>query len=165
MVDDVILNKAATIERCLQRVVEEHAGNDANLVANQTKQDAIILNLQRACETSIDLAMHVISRRRLGIPQDSRDAFAILRLPEFSPPTWPFGCSTWSAFAISLSMNILVSMWMWFAPSSPSDWTTFDSSPQPLSKPSPRPPEGQRVGHEEDRLGPVQAQKQDQVSG
>ena len=85
MVDDVILNKAATIERCLQRVVEEHAGNDANLVANQTKQDAIILNLQRACETSIDLAMHVISRRRLGIPQDSRDAFAILQASGILP--------------------------------------------------------------------------------
>jgi len=85
MVDDVILNKAATIERCLQRVVEEHAGNDANLVANQTKQDAIILNLQRACETSIDLAMHVISRRRLGIPQDSRDAFTLLQAAGILP--------------------------------------------------------------------------------
>ena len=79
MVDDVILNKAATIERCLQRVDDEYAGDDSNLVANQTKQDAIILNLQRACETSIDLAMHVISRRRLGIPQDSRDAFTLLQ--------------------------------------------------------------------------------------
>jgi uncharacterized protein YutE (UPF0331/DUF86 family) len=85
MVDDVILNKAATIERCLQRVVEEHAGNDANLVANQTKQDAIILNLQRACEASIDLAMHVISRRRLGIPQDSRDAFTLLQAAGILP--------------------------------------------------------------------------------
>lgn len=85
MVDDVILNKAATIERCLQRVVEEHAGNDTNLVANQTKQDAIILNLQRACEASIDLAMHIISRRRLGIPQDSRDAFAILQASGILP--------------------------------------------------------------------------------
>ncbi len=85
MVDDVILNKAATIERCLKRVVEEYAGNDANLVTNQTKQDAMILNLQRACETSIDLAMHVISRRRLGIPQDSRDAFTILHTAGILP--------------------------------------------------------------------------------
>jgi uncharacterized protein YutE (UPF0331/DUF86 family) len=85
MVDDVVLNKAATIERCLHRVVEEYAGNDANLAANQTKQDAIILNLQRACETSIDLAMHVISRRRLGIPQDSRDAFTILQASGILP--------------------------------------------------------------------------------
>ena len=79
MADDVVLNKAASIEHCLQRVLEEYAGNDQNLVTNQTKQDAIVLNLQRACETSIDLAMYVISRRRLGIPQDSRDAFTLLQ--------------------------------------------------------------------------------------
>ena len=79
MADDVVLNKAASIEHCLQRVLEEYAGNDQSLVTNQTKQDAIVLNLQRACETSIDLAMYVISRRRLGIPQDSRDAFTLLQ--------------------------------------------------------------------------------------
>jgi uncharacterized protein YutE (UPF0331/DUF86 family) len=41
--------------------------------------------LQRACETSIDLAMHVISRRRLGIPQDSRNAFTILQTSGILP--------------------------------------------------------------------------------
>lgn len=41
-------------ERAVRRVREEHAGDDRNLLENQTKQDAIILNLQRACETSID---------------------------------------------------------------------------------------------------------------
>jgi hypothetical protein len=60
MVDDVLLNKAASIERAVARVREEHDGDDANLVANQTRQDAIILNLQRACESSIDAAMHML---------------------------------------------------------------------------------------------------------
>jgi uncharacterized protein YutE (UPF0331/DUF86 family) len=86
MADDVILNKAASIERCLQRIVEEYAGNKQNLVANQTKQDAIILNLQRACETAIDLAMYVVSQRKLGVPQDSRDAFALLQTADILPP-------------------------------------------------------------------------------
>ena len=79
MADDVVLNKAASIERCLQRILEKYAGDKQNLVANQTKQDAIVLNLQRACEASIDLAMYVISQRRLGVPQDSRDAFTLLQ--------------------------------------------------------------------------------------
>jgi uncharacterized protein YutE (UPF0331/DUF86 family) len=79
MADDVVLNKAASIERCLHRIEEEYAGNDQNLVENQTKQDAIVLNLQRACETAIDLAMYVVSQRKLGVPQDSRDAFTILQ--------------------------------------------------------------------------------------
>ena len=80
MADDVVLNKATSIERCLQRILEEYAGDKQNLVANQTKQDAIVLNLQRACEASIDLAMYVISQRRLGVPQDSRDAFTLLQI-------------------------------------------------------------------------------------
>ncbi|MEK6533665.1 MAG: DUF86 domain-containing protein [Nitrospirota bacterium] len=79
MADDVILNKAASIERCLQRILEEYAKDNQNLVANQTKQDAIILNLQRACETAIDLAMYVVNQRRLGAPQESRDAFILLQ--------------------------------------------------------------------------------------
>ena len=78
MVDDVILNKAAAIERCVARVREEHGGNDARLLRDQTRQDAIILNLQRACEAAIDLAMHEIRRRHLGVPQESRDAFTLL---------------------------------------------------------------------------------------
>ncbi len=78
MADDVVLNKAATIERCLTRIRDEFAGDDKNLFDHQTKQDAIILNLQRACETAIDLAMYIVSQRKLGIPQDSRDAFALL---------------------------------------------------------------------------------------
>ncbi len=85
MADDVILNKAATIERCLQRIQEEYAGNKQNLVANQTRQDAIILNLQRACEAAIDLAMYVVSQRKLGVPQDSRDAFTLLETAGILP--------------------------------------------------------------------------------
>ena len=85
MADDVVLNKAATIERCLQRVLAEYADDTQNLVANQTKQDAIVLNLQRACETTIDLAMYVISQRKLGVPQDSRDAFTLLQAAGILP--------------------------------------------------------------------------------
>ncbi len=78
MVDDVLLNKAASIERAVRRVQEEYAGDDRNLLSNQTRQDAIILNLQRACETSIDAAMHLVRVHRLGVPQETREAFALL---------------------------------------------------------------------------------------
>lgn len=77
MGNDVILNKAAIIERCIERINEEYAGNPENL-NNYTKQDSIILNIQRACEASIDLAMHIVSEKKLGIPQNSRDAFEVL---------------------------------------------------------------------------------------
>ncbi len=37
-----------------------------------------MLNLQRACEACIDLAMHRARRHGLGVPQDSRGAFDLL---------------------------------------------------------------------------------------
>ncbi|MBV4419801.1 DUF86 domain-containing protein [Clostridium tyrobutyricum] len=75
--NDVVLNKISVIERCIKRIKEEYCNNPENL-KNYTKQDSIVLNIQRACEASIDLAMHIVSERKLGIPQNSRDAFEIL---------------------------------------------------------------------------------------
>lgn len=77
MGDDVIYNKIEVIERCIKRINEVYENNFQNL-KDYTKQDSIILNLQRACEASIDLAMHIVSERKLGIPQNSRDAFEVL---------------------------------------------------------------------------------------
>lgn len=86
MADDVALNKAAIIERCLARVRSVHAGDDANLFDDPTRQDSIVLNLQRACEASIDLAMHIVRKQRLGLPQESREAFDLLEQAELLPP-------------------------------------------------------------------------------
>ena len=52
--------------------------NTPSNLKNNTKQDSIVLNLQRACEASIDLAMHIIAEKKLGLPQNSRDAFSFL---------------------------------------------------------------------------------------
>lgn len=84
MESDVVLNKIHIIERCLNRIHEEYANNPENLV-NFTKQDSIILNLQRTCEASIDLAMHVVAEKKLGLPQTSRDAFLLLETEGIIP--------------------------------------------------------------------------------
>jgi len=76
--NDVILNKTTTIERCIKRIHEVYEGNPENLT-DLTKQDSIILNIQRACEASIDLAMHIVNGRRLGVPKTSREAFQLLQ--------------------------------------------------------------------------------------
>jgi uncharacterized protein YutE (UPF0331/DUF86 family) len=77
-VDDVVVNKVAVIERCIARVREVHAGDDDTLLKDQLKQDSIVLNLQRGCEAGIDLAMHLVRARKIGVPQESRDAFRLL---------------------------------------------------------------------------------------
>lgn len=60
------------------RVAEEFEGDPKNL-ANITKQDAILLNLQRACESAIDGAMRLVRvHAALGVPQESRHAFDLL---------------------------------------------------------------------------------------
>lgn len=69
------LNKTAAIERCIARIRTVYAGDPRNLTDDLTRQESILLNLQRACEASIDLAMNRVRRGRLGVPQDSRDAF------------------------------------------------------------------------------------------
>ena len=78
MVDDVLLNKIAIIERCLKRIGEEYRGHEHELHGNSARQDSIVLNLLRACEASVDLAMHLVRTKKLGLPQESREAFTLL---------------------------------------------------------------------------------------
>lgn len=78
MADDVLINKAATIERCVARAREEFFTDPATFATNFTRQDAAILNIQRACEAALDMGQHLIRRDRLGVPQSARDVFALL---------------------------------------------------------------------------------------
>jgi uncharacterized protein YutE (UPF0331/DUF86 family) len=78
MVDDVLINKAAVIERCVARAREEYASNPATFASDFTRQDAAILNIQRACEAALDMGQHLIRREKLGVPQSARDVFGLL---------------------------------------------------------------------------------------
>lgn len=77
--DNIIVNKVASIERCLERVEEEYQAAGDHFPDDYTRQDAAILNLLRACEQSIDLANHLIRIKQLGIPQTNRESFDILQ--------------------------------------------------------------------------------------
>jgi uncharacterized protein YutE (UPF0331/DUF86 family) len=77
--NDVALNKKVSIERCLKQVREYYAlPSETPFDQDFLKQDAIAINLQRACEQSIDLANHVIKIRKLGLPKESRESFELL---------------------------------------------------------------------------------------
>ncbi|WP_456378232.1 type VII toxin-antitoxin system MntA family adenylyltransferase antitoxin [Thiolapillus sp.] len=54
-----------------ERACIEYQGYENDLETNYTKLDSIILNLLRACEASIDAAMHIVRIRKLGIPLQS----------------------------------------------------------------------------------------------
>ena len=70
----VILNKYEIIDRCIKRINEEYQNKPENL-EDYRKMDCIVLNLQRACEATIDIAMYIVSTRKLGIPQTKKEAF------------------------------------------------------------------------------------------
>lgn len=78
MADDVVVNKAATIERCVARAREEYGYNPATFASDFTRQDAAVMNVQRACEAALDLGQHLIRRERLGVPQSARDVFDLM---------------------------------------------------------------------------------------
>ena len=78
MIDDVLINKAASIERCVARAREEYQKDSSTFATDFTRQDAAILNIQRACEAALDMGQHLIRREKLGVPQSARDVFELL---------------------------------------------------------------------------------------
>ena len=60
---DVLLNKVAIIKRCLEKFT---AAEDFK--SNITRQDSVMLNIQRACEACIDIANFLIKQNNLAIP-------------------------------------------------------------------------------------------------
>ena len=78
MADDVLVNKAATIERCVARAREEFERDPTTFATDFTRQDAAVLNVQRACEAALDMGQHLVRREHLGVPQSARDVFELL---------------------------------------------------------------------------------------
>lgn len=77
MSDDVVLAKAAIIERCIARAREELAAS-LDFRTDLTRQDAAILNVQRACEAGVDIAFRLVRLKGLGAPATNREAFDLL---------------------------------------------------------------------------------------
>ena len=76
--NEVLAQKVTSLQRCVARAREARAEAGANFRTSYNLQDAAVLNVIRACDTAIDLANMLIRRRRLGIPDESRESFAIL---------------------------------------------------------------------------------------
>lgn len=76
--DDILLNKMAIIERCLNRIAEEYVGHEEELLTNYSRQDAIILNIQRACQACIDMGNRTLALLKSPTVQEAREVFDIL---------------------------------------------------------------------------------------
>ena len=62
----------------MARAREEYAAAAEGFSTDYTRQDAAVLNIQRACEAALDMGQHLVRREKLGLPQSSRDVFELL---------------------------------------------------------------------------------------
>lgn len=84
--NDIVLNKKESIERCISQIRAYYALPSAiGFEEDHMKQDAISINLQRACEQCIDLANHTIKTLKLGLPKESRESFNLLAMGKVIP--------------------------------------------------------------------------------
>jgi len=75
---DVVFAKVASIQRCLKRI-KETTRLDPTSLDDIDKQDIFILNLQRAIQSAIDLATHIIASEGLGLSDTVKDNFKLLK--------------------------------------------------------------------------------------
>ncbi len=77
--NDVVLNKKESIERCIRQINNYYRlSTEQPFEEDILRQDAIAINMQRACEQSIDLANYTIKTEKLGLPKESKDSFRLL---------------------------------------------------------------------------------------
>lgn len=74
---DIVLAKVASIQKCLRRI-REVTDLKSNALDDIDKQDVFVLNLQRAVQSAIDLAAHIIASEGLGVPDTMKDNFVKL---------------------------------------------------------------------------------------
>jgi len=75
---DIINEKINNIQRCLRRISDVTKG-DKDSLDNFDVQDIFILNLQRAIQAAIDLAVHIVSDEGWGVARMVRENFNILK--------------------------------------------------------------------------------------
>jgi uncharacterized protein YutE (UPF0331/DUF86 family) len=84
--NDIVLNKKESVERCINQIKTYYAlPSEVEFEEDYMKQDAISINLQRACEQCIDLANHTIKTLKLGLPKESRESFRLLAAAKVIP--------------------------------------------------------------------------------
>jgi len=74
---DVVIAKAATIERCLARVAEVR-GRGVGALLPIDVEDIVVLNVTRAAQAAADLAAHIVAAEGYGLPDSLAGGFTLL---------------------------------------------------------------------------------------
>lgn len=74
----VVANKIESLRRCLKRVEQRCPQSPEELLNDIDAQDVITLNLARAVQLCVDIALHVLASSDQLVPQAMADAFTSL---------------------------------------------------------------------------------------
>lgn len=75
---EIIISKLESIEKCIKRIEDKKKEKEFDL-GDYDYRDIIVMNIQRACQQTIDVAMFICAEKGLGLPKDSADAFNKLK--------------------------------------------------------------------------------------
>ncbi len=121
---NIAARKIATILHCVERARSEHAAAGAGFRQDDTRQDAALINVTRACEAAIDLANMLIRKRRLGVSGEARESFALLERAGVIAPDLRGRLQKMIGFRnIAIHQYQEISIWISSKPSSASGWT------------------------------------------
>ena len=76
----VVAQKLESLRRCVARVTAKRPDSVAALVADVDAQDVMVLNLSRAVQICVDIAMHALATADSAVPQTMGQAFELLAL-------------------------------------------------------------------------------------
>jgi len=74
--DNIVLaKKVDSILRCLNRIEGRLPATEADFFKDYDAQDVVVLNLTRAIQMSVDIAMHILATKDGGVPNTMAEAF------------------------------------------------------------------------------------------
>ncbi|MEI6892124.1 MAG: DUF86 domain-containing protein [Pontiella sp.] len=76
---DIVLNKLESLRRCLRRVQDKTPASVDLLLEDHDLQDIIVLNLERAIQSSVDIGLHIISDLEIPVPETMAQTFEFLK--------------------------------------------------------------------------------------
>jgi len=74
----LITEKIDSLIRCIKRVIDKRPDTADQLIADVDLQDIITLNLSRAVQLAVDIAVHIISEGETAVPSTMAESFDVL---------------------------------------------------------------------------------------
>jgi uncharacterized protein YutE (UPF0331/DUF86 family) len=74
----IIFSKLDSLKRCIDRIKEKTPDSLEALSSDLDRQDIIVLNLERAVQTSVDIASYIIAEKDVQTPMSMSESFRLL---------------------------------------------------------------------------------------